>query len=182
MRDPEPAPLLRLPDVLTDGGLRLDSHTLEDADAHWVGEDEEMRRRFESPVRPTLVQVQGAIQRWIEARVAGTPMFAYAVRLRDGPLIGGCELRRHSLELASVSYWIYPSFRQKGYAIRALTLICDAALALEGLDRIEAHIDPDNGASRAVVLKSGFVPCGTIEDESDLGPAITRDLFVRARS
>jgi RimJ/RimL family protein N-acetyltransferase len=144
-----------------------------------AGEDDEMRLRFEAPRRPTLSEVAGAIQRWQEGRATGSPMFAYAVRLGDGTLIGGCELRRPSSGLASVSYWIYPPFRQQGYAARALSLVCDAAAKLEGLDLIEAHIDPDNAASRAVAQAAGFVADGTTEDESDFGPPITRLVYVR---
>ncbi len=170
---------LRLPETLTDGVVRLDGHTVADAEAHWLGEDDEMRRRFEAPRRATLNETRAAMQRWIDARAAGGPMFAYALRLPSGVLIGGCEIRRLSPDRASVSYWTFPRFRGSGYAALALALLSDAAEATPGLDRIEAHVDEDNLASRATAVKAGYVESGLVVDESDLGPPLTRMLYVR---
>jgi RimJ/RimL family protein N-acetyltransferase len=46
------------------------------------------------------------------------------------------------------------------------------------LRRIEAHIDPDNHASRGVALGAGFVEDGEVQDESWSGPAVTRLRYV----
>lgn len=170
---------IRLPEALTDGVIRLDSHTVADAEAHMLGEDDEMRKRFESPRRATLDETRAAMQRWIDARAAGGPMFAYALRQPTGVLMGGCEIRLLATDSANVSYWIYAQFRELGYAIRALTLLSDAAAEIFGLDQLEAHVDEDNAASRATAIKAGYVEAGTVEDESDFGPPITRILYVR---
>ena len=74
-------PPIRLPDVLCDGDLVLDAHRLEDAEAHWEREDDEMRRRFDSRRRATLGETRSAIQRWMDGRASGGPMFVYAARL-----------------------------------------------------------------------------------------------------
>ena len=172
---------IRLPDRLTDGQIVLDGHTLADAEAHWLGEDDEMRRRFDWPLmrRVTLEHVEGVMRRWIEARAAGGPMFVYAVRDRSGVLMGGCELRLIDAERANVSYWLYPEHRGRGYAARALALLCEAASRLEGVRRLEAHVAPDNTASRRLAERCGFTEVGTVDDEDVAGGVLTHVLYVR---
>lgn len=170
---------MRLPATLTDGVVVLDAHRPADAEAHLRGEDDEMRRRFDSPRPSTLGETRAAIERWIAARVAGGPMFAYAIRGPTGVLVGGCEIRPLDAERASVSYWIFPDFRGRGHATRALRLMCEAAGACGGFARLEAQIDPDNAASRRVAERSGFAWAGVAKDESDKGAGSARRLYVR---
>jgi streptomycin 6-kinase len=169
---------LRLPASMTDGVVLLDAHTISDAEAHLRGEDAEMLLRFDSPARATLEQTRAAIGRWIDARAAGGPMFAYALRRPSGLLVGGCEVRRSSPKSANVSYWVFPEFRNQGYATRALTLLCESARRLRYVRQLEAHVDPDNIASRRVAEKAGFVEAGFVEDTSWAGTRSTRVLYV----
>lgn len=173
-------PRLCLPEFLEDGIVLLDAHTIADAEAHLEGEDEEIRRRFDATQPATLEQTREAMLRWIEGRRSGAPMFAYAVRLPSGRLIGGCELRMRSPVLANVSYWIFPQFRRRGYALRALSLICEAARAVHGLERIEARVAPDNSESRRLLEKAGFAEVGTVEETAWTGKMSTMLLYVMA--
>ncbi|MGH7023637.1 MAG: GNAT family N-acetyltransferase, partial [Caulobacteraceae bacterium] len=109
----------------------------------------------------------------------GGPMVAYALRDLEGRLAGGCEARRVTAERVDVSYWVFPAFRRRGYAGRALRLLGEAALAVQGVDRLEAHIDADNPASRRVAEGAGFVESGTVEDEAPGGGVRQRLLYVR---
>jgi RimJ/RimL family protein N-acetyltransferase len=172
-------PLIRLPESLDDGTLLLNVHRVEDAEAHLEGEDEEMRSRFDA-VRPaTLEETRRAMRRWIEGRRTGAPMFAYAIRQRSGRLIGGCELRMRSPVSANVSYWIFPQFRRRGYALRALSVLCEAASSVDELERLEARVAPDNVASRRVLDKANFVESGTVEEIAWTGKASMMLLYVR---
>jgi RimJ/RimL family protein N-acetyltransferase len=145
-----------LPESVTDGEIILGNHAILDAEAHLRGEDEEMLRRFDTSQRSTLEQTRVAISRWIDARAAGGPMFAYALRQPSRLLMGGCELRLLSPDRAKVSYWIFPEFRNQGYATRALGLLCETAARIQNVREIEAHIDADNIASRRVAEKAGL--------------------------
>ena len=171
-------PPLQLPESLTDCAIVLDAHTLDDAVVHLAGEDDEMRRRFESPGPATLEQVRAAIGRWIAARAMGGPMIAYAMRQPSGPLIGGCEIRRTGPDRASVSYWTFPAHRGRGYAARALTLLCAAAAEVPGLALVEAHIDPDNLASRRTAERANFAEAGSVADEALDGSSLIRLLYI----
>lgn len=171
---------IRLPESLTDGIVVLDAHPLADARAHWQGEDDEMRLRFESPSRPTLEQTRASIGRWMAARAAGGPMIAYALRDSSGVLMGGCEIRPLSPERANLSYWVFPAFRSRGHAIRALMLLSEAAAAaIEDLQHLEAHVDADNRASRRVAERAGFVEAGVVMDEARDGAPSNRILYIR---
>ena len=172
---------IRLPEVLTDGVIVLDAPTLDDAGPHLAGEDEEMRRRFESPGPGTLEGARAAMGRWITARAAGGPMFAYALRNLTGALMGGCEIRLVSADVANVSYWLFPAFRGRGHASRALRLLCEHAAFIPGLCRIEAHVDPDNIASRRVAEQARFLEVGVVEDATADGSIASRILYVRPR-
>jgi RimJ/RimL family protein N-acetyltransferase len=173
-------PLLRLPETLSDGVILLDAHTVEDAEAHLDGEDEEMRLRFDAPRAATLADIRAAMARWIEGRAAGGPMFAYALRQPSGRLMGGCELRMLTPTSANVSYWVFPPFRRKGFAVRALTLLCEAAVHVDGLDRLEAHIAPDNLASRRLAERVGFIEVGAVRETSWSGATTAMALYTRS--
>jgi RimJ/RimL family protein N-acetyltransferase len=171
---------IQLPERLTDGVILLDAHTPADAEAHWRGEDDEMRRRFEAPRPASLEEIQAAIERWTGSRRAGRPQFTYAMREPSGRLIGGCELRRPAADCSHVSYWTFPAFRGHGHGARALTLLCAAAIAaIPEIERFEAHIEADNLASRRVAEKSGFVEVGVMDDEACSGGVVRRLVYER---
>jgi RimJ/RimL family protein N-acetyltransferase len=115
-----------------------------------------MLLRFDSSRRSTLEQTRAAIRRWIDARDAGGPMFAYALRLPSRLLTGGCEIRLLPPDRAKVSHWIFPEFPDRGYATRALALLCENAARIQGIEQLEARIDTDNIASRQVAEKDGI--------------------------
>lgn len=171
---------IRLPERMTDDVVVLDGHVLADAEAHLAGEDAEMLLRFEAPHASTLDQTRAAIGRWIEARAAGGPMIAYAVRDATGELVGGCELRLAAPDSAGVSYWVFPAFRGKGYARRALALLCQAAAGLEDVEWAEAHIDANNLPSRRVAERAGFIETGVVKDKTTAGGVTARVLYTLA--
>jgi RimJ/RimL family protein N-acetyltransferase len=173
---------LDLPARLTDGVVVLGPYALTDAHAHWRGEDEEMRRRFDAPNPETAASLEAtraAIGQFIEARAAGGPNIAYAVRTLAGDLVGGCELRRPAIDCVHVSYWTYAGWRGRGFAARSLARLCAAVGTLKPVRRIEAHIDPDNIASREVAAKAGFKLCGETQDVSWAGAVSTRLVYAR---
>jgi RimJ/RimL family protein N-acetyltransferase len=157
-------PSIPFPDTLTDGELVLCAPTVADAEAHMAGEDDEMRRRFDSRRPATLQEMRAAMQRWVDLWTAGGPNFTYLAKLTDGRLVGGCEIRLEGCGRAGVSYWSYAGFRQQGYARRAMRLLLAAAAAQPGLEVLDAHVDPDNAASRRLAERLGFVEMGLADD------------------
>ncbi|MGA0604322.1 GNAT family N-acetyltransferase [Caulobacter sp. KR2-114] len=175
---PEETPPLDLPERLTDGVVMLDGHVGADAAAHHAGEDAEMRRRFHAPRPATLQEIRAAVQRWVDALAAPAPTRVYALRDGAGVLMGGAEARRTGASSADVSYWIYPAFRGRGLAARALALLVDA-LGQSGIATVEAHIDPDNLASRRTAERAGFEEAGLVTETEWTGETVTRVRYVR---
>jgi RimJ/RimL family protein N-acetyltransferase len=57
---------------------------------------------------------------------------------------------------AEVGYWLRETARGRGYAAEALELVCGQARGSLELRHVEAHIAPDNVASRRVAERQGF--------------------------
>jgi RimJ/RimL family protein N-acetyltransferase len=150
--------------TLTDGVVVLDLHTLADVEAHHAGEDEEQARWFgRYPKRSSREQVRAAVERWRESWRTGGPTRAFAVRdAASGTLVGGCEVRLREDGVASLSWWVFPPHRRRGFASRAVRLACDHAFAYWGVERAEAEVDARNVASRATARRAGFTEEGTL--------------------
>jgi RimJ/RimL family protein N-acetyltransferase len=162
--------------VLTDGVVTLTGHTLADAGPHLAGEDEEQARRFGwYPQRSTTAGVRSAIRRWRREWLEQGARRAFAVRdAQTGELAGGCELRIKGAETAEASYWIFPAYRGRGWAARALGLAVRWATAQVGIRHFLVEIEPDNLASVGVALRAGFIPAGEGVDEQGRRMALFR--------
>ncbi len=57
---------------------------------------------------------------------------------------------------AEVGYLMAPDARGRGWATRAVRLLCDWAIDDLGIDRVELLADVDNTASQRVAAKAGF--------------------------
>jgi RimJ/RimL family protein N-acetyltransferase len=158
---------------LTDGVVVLDAHSADDIAQHVAGEDEEIARRFGWwPQRSDPVSVERAYKEWSDDWELQRERRAFAVHAADGRLIGGCELRLQPDGVTGhVSYWTHADERDRGYSQRALGLLVAFAGTL-GLSRLEAHIAPDNLASRHVSEAVGFAPETRFTDEN--GEAMIR--------
>jgi RimJ/RimL family protein N-acetyltransferase len=174
----DPLPLI-LPATMIDRDLVLKAPRVDDAEAHRLAEDDELRRRFDSRRPATAEETRGAFQRWIDAWAAGAPTRTY-LAFRASELVGGVELRRTRWERGELSWWTYASHRRAGLATRAARLLCDAAAGVEGLTELHAHIDPDNFASRHLAARLGFVEAGMVDDTAWDGVVDTRLLYTRA--
>jgi [ribosomal protein S5]-alanine N-acetyltransferase len=81
-------------------------------------------------------------------------------RLEDGALTGQVSLggiARGPLQSAYMGYWIGTAHAGRGYMTEAVGLALRHAFLTLGLHRVEANIQPDNGPSRAVAQKNGFL-------------------------
>jgi len=167
---------------LTDGVVVLDCFTLNDVDAHLAGEDEEQARRFGwYPKRSTVETVTAAILRWQDDWRSGGETRAFAVReASGGTLVGGCEIRLKGDSVAHASYWIFPLFRRRGLATRAVRLLCDFAFGNLGIERVELYVERDNAASRGVARRAGFTEEAVLPGHGEFGDE-RRDMVLFGR-
>lgn len=168
---------------LTDGVLALDPYTLDDLAAQLAGEDEEHARRFGwYPARSSEETVRAAILRWQEEWRIGGRTRTFAVRDgRSGEPVGGCEIRLRDHGIAEMSYWIFPSHRERGFASRAGSLACRYAFSDLGVERMELYIEPDNAASRGVARRAGFVEEGVLRSQGVTVSGERRDMVLYSR-
>jgi RimJ/RimL family protein N-acetyltransferase len=83
---------------------------------------------------------------------------SFAVRIEEhGTAIGAADLQPRPPIAANISYAVVPQQRGKGIAPRAVRILAEAALNRFGFQRIELYCDVDNGPSRRVAEKAGFV-------------------------
>jgi RimJ/RimL family protein N-acetyltransferase len=168
----------------TDQVVLLTGHRPADVQRHLDGEDAETARRFGWwPGRSTEQTVVAAYQLWAAQWRSGGPTRAFATRQAEtGLLVGGCELRIQPDGSGQVSYWTHAGERRQGYATRALRLLCAYAASI-GVTRLEAHVAPDNQASRRVAEGAGFTPLDVFSDDKGelmmryvwaAGPSATR--------
>lgn len=145
--------------TLTDGIVILRALTLSDVADHLAGEDDEHARRFGwFPQRSTQGAVRNAILTWIDQWETGGSTRTFGTReAATSDLVGGCELRLRGAGRADISYWTFPGRRGRGFAIRAVRLLCDYAFRELGVEEIAAHVELDNVPSRHVVQAAGFV-------------------------
>lgn len=82
--------------------------------------------------------------------------------------IGGVGIVfRHPPGAAEVGYWVIAERRDRGVAERATRLLCAWALtSATGIERIQATVEPWNGASQRVLEKVGFVREGLLRSYS----------------
>ncbi len=85
----------------------------------------------------------------------------------DEVLLGGVTLsniRRGVADTASMGYWIGAPHARQGYMTEAVACILDFAFGELRLHRVEAACLPDNDASHALLLKSGFTEEGVARE------------------
>jgi RimJ/RimL family protein N-acetyltransferase len=143
----------------------LNTHTDDEAAAHAAGEDDETARRFGWwPAHSTEETVRAAYANWARNWQDDGPVRAFAARdPGSGALVGGCELRIGPDGTGEVSYWTHAGKRGQGHARNALALLVGYADSI-GVTRLEAHVAPDNHASRRVAEAAGFTQSGTFAD------------------
>jgi [ribosomal protein S5]-alanine N-acetyltransferase len=110
---------------------------------------------------------------------AGTELATLVVGADDGRLVGAMGL--HNLDPASgrcsAGYWIAAPERGRGYAARALSLLCEFAFEELEAKRIELWIEPANAASLRVAEAVGFRREGLLRSFMPIGES-RRDMLM----
>ena len=155
----------------SDGVVALRALRPEDAEAWKEGEDDEQRRWFEMPGPAPMENVIGAIARWRTEWRDGGSVRHFGI-WRGEALIGGVEIRVREDGRANVSYIVFPSWRRRGYAARAVRLATSWAFTALRVPAVVAIVHPENVASVAVAAAAGFRPDGTAEpwEYGETGP------------
>lgn len=157
--------------VLTDGVVAIRPMTMADVPAHVAGDDEEQAHWLMGGRHSTTRSASAWVQRNAEAwRSGGHVMNFGVVEVKSDALVGFIEAHAQLGETelegvgpgeANVAYGIYPSFRGRGYARRAVHLMT-SFLASRSFRQAVIRADPANEKSIGVARRCGFQPSGTI--------------------
>ncbi|QKW11203.1 GNAT family N-acetyltransferase [Streptomyces sp. NA04227] len=148
---------------LSDGVVALSPLRMDDLDAHLAGEDE-LLVRWLSGGPSTREKAEAYFRLCLEQWESEGSLRAFGVRAgTEGVLAGTIDLRFGVEGLApgqvNVAYGLYPSWRGRGLATRAVLLASRYAGTAGGKQAV-IRVEPENLASAAVARRAGFTPGG----------------------
>lgn len=121
--------------------------------------DVDAMRYIDRPRATTLADAEALIGR-IDAGLNGNTAVGWGLEWKAQPgLIG--TIGYHRVEAAhyraEIGYMLHPAHWRQGVMSEALATVLAYGLGPMGLHSVEAHVNPDNEASIALLLKHGFV-------------------------
>lgn len=166
--------------TLTDGVIVISPLRWEDAGPHLAGEDDELVRWLNGGPG-TRATVHAHVRRSIERWATDGPKLSFGIRVDRGATLCGtidADLEAgHAPRQAGLSYGLYPQFRGRGLATRAVRLVCRYLRERGDVDRVLIDVDPANVPSSRVAERAGFrfvMHVSVDEDDFD-----RYELFVR---
>jgi [ribosomal protein S5]-alanine N-acetyltransferase len=164
-KQPEPHP------TLLTSRLRLRQFRVEDTDAmHECFAHPEAMRFWNTPVHTKRIETERTVRRLIDCTPSYYRFWAVAdagsdrclgmVNYHDG------HIRNKRV---AIGYIINPAHHRQGIATEAVSAMLDYCFGELGLHRVQALIQPDNSASRALAEKLGFRCEGVLRDHLRVG-------------
>jgi RimJ/RimL family protein N-acetyltransferase len=119
------------------------------------------------PYPYTLDDADFFLRLQIERPTADEPLSIFAVRMTDGPIVGGCGLEplaEDPAQKAVIGYWLARPFWGQGWMTAAVRTLCRHGFETLGLHKITATVFVENLASMRVLEKVGFRREGCLRD------------------
>lgn len=113
---------------------------------------------------PTDLNTKIALLRSFRGKFDLGQDFTYGIFSADETrVIGGTGLHtRPSSDAREIGYWIRAGETQKGYASETAAALTRVAFEVDGVSRVEIHMDVANEASRAVPRRLGYTRFGML--------------------
>jgi ribosomal-protein-alanine N-acetyltransferase len=149
----DPFPVLRTDRLILDRAVESDAH-----EVYLLRSNDAVMKYVERP-RPSNDRDALEAMLFLDRRIDAHEAIAWAIRMKHEPrLIGVIGYWRTKPEhhRAEVGYMIMPEFWGKGYTHEALKAVLDYGFNSMKLHSVEADINPDNIASKNLLLKCGF--------------------------
>ncbi|GAA2477669.1 NUDIX hydrolase [Terrabacter carboxydivorans] len=165
--------------TLRDGDLVLRPWTLDDSDATRALHDREIAHWFDFPAVAPSAQEHRA---WIEdtrTEWSARTKVTFLVQWRGEPA-GTVDVRVQDPGVGVLSWAVYAPYRGRGLAWRAVRLLVEWAFDALGLERVEAHVNPDNRPSVRTALRAGLRREGRLRGNASLG-GVRQDTLVLGR-
>ncbi len=148
---------------------RLSIRKVEEADLDelfLVNGDERVTRFLPYPSWITQADGKAWFARMLGFMSEGNTLQFVIIERETGVVVGTCILFRYDEEnrRAEIGYVMGHSHWRKGYSFEALTTLMEYAFSELKLRRIEAEVEPDNGASNSLLLKLGLTREGLLRE------------------
>ncbi|MDA0328873.1 MAG: GNAT family N-acetyltransferase [Gemmatimonadetes bacterium] len=115
----------------------------------------------------TMDQLRERLDGYAADFVQGKDFLYALVDPDDTEIRGGVGLyQRVGPGALEIGYWLRSDLAGRGLMTEAVAALTGVGLELPGLDRLEIHIDPANGASAAIPLKLGYRHRETLPNRS----------------
>jgi len=165
--------------VLATQRLRLRQFRMDDTDAmHDCFSDPDAMRYWDRPVHTKRIETERTVRNCIKCTPSYYRVWAVAEAETDR-CIG--MINYHSGHIrnkrADIGYIIAPTHHRQGIATEAVSALVDFCFGQLGLHRLQAFINPDNSASRALVEKLGFCAEGLLRDNLRVGDEWRHDVL-----
>ncbi|GAA3709105.1 hypothetical protein GCM10022399_27330 [Terrabacter ginsenosidimutans] len=165
--------------TLRDGDLVLRPWTLDDSGVTRPLHDREIARWFDFPVvEPSAQEHREWILRtateWSDRTKA-----TFLVEWRGQP-VGTVDVRMQDPAVGVLSWAVYAPYRGRGLAWRAVRLLVEWAFDALDLQRVEAHVNPENRASVRTALRAGLRREGLLRGNAALA-GVRQDTVVLGR-
>lgn len=140
--------------------LLLRNHDLADADVLFkMRTTNEVMQYIDRPWPKAVAEVEEQIRNFNNGYNNGT-LLVWAITLKENPskLIGSIGFYRTDFanHRAEIGYMLHPAYWRKGLVSEALNQIITFGFNEMQLHSISANINPNNDASRQILLKHGF--------------------------
>ena len=153
--------------------LELKPFTIDDANAHLASEDAEQIRWLGEGKKSTLESVQNWIRRSRQNWESDTSPYVFAIwQKTENVLVGMIEANANCADIqglsdgdVNLSYVIYPEYRGRGYATKAIQGIFPF-LKHKNYRRAILRIDTENIHSLKIPIQSGFRNTGNVIETS----------------
>lgn len=102
-----------------------------------------------------------------------------AFDLTESKVLGGCGLHcRIEGSAREIGYWIHKDHINKGLATELSAALTKIAFEIDGVDRVEIHMDPKNLRSAAVPRKLGYRHEATLLRRTTTTEGLPRDTMI----
>ncbi|MEQ7802040.1 GNAT family N-acetyltransferase [Pedobacter sp. ASV1-7] len=152
--------LLQVPNIET-GRLLLREQRLSDAQGLFqLRTNTEVMRYIDRPLPKDVKESEEAIKTTNEQFIKGMSL-VWVIAFKDNPdqMIGNIGYWRIDLDnhRAEIGYMLHPDYWRQGIISEGLAAVIDFGFNKVGFHSVFANINPQNDASRQILIKHGFI-------------------------
>lgn len=156
--------------LIEDATIRLRALCSGDAGAHLAGCDQVIIDRLGGGTQSTRDEVRRWLRQNAQAWVNGGDVFDLGIEDRQSGLLAGCVGVQRGLDYLSagqvnLTYALYPQWRGRGLATRAVRLAMEIGRRRGPVSEFVIRVATDNPESSRVATRAGFRVARTTDDD-----------------